>query len=603
MEAKLCLLSILWTFILVGLFSNLLVQDSKQLGFQFSNLKKPSNLGDEERGQLVYPFPKFEQLKNTIADLLGGWLPAPRFKIDNGIKNIEEASGIPISPDLKTCHASYTKNVSHYVYCCPPTPESEEPFIDFKFPDPSEPLRIRRPAHLIDDAYIAKYAKALTIMRQLGYDDPHSFRRQADMHCIYCTGAYYQTNSTVILNIHRSWLFFPWHRMYMYFQERIIGKLLGDPTFAVPFWNWDHPDGMVIPSYYMNETFSDKDRDSYHFPPRVVDIQFYEVEHGLGPQEQVTTNLAFLYTQMVSGAQTPELFMGCKLTVGEEGYCDGPGTVELAPHNSLHRWVGSGKNPERETFGTFYSAARDPIFGAHHSNMDRLWTIWKRLRNNRPEFTDPVWLDSYFFFHDENNQLVRVKIRDVLDYTKLGYRYEEVELPWLNARPKPAVPPKIARHMLKTRKDGIESGDFGPKGRTLDAAIRAKVQRPRRVRTKKEKEEEEEVLVIYGIDIKSDMFVKFDVYVNVVDETVTGPESREFAGTYLKEGHGERRVLSGNGGDWAIRKKKSSFKVGISEVLEDLEADEDESIWVTLVPRENEQARATVDGIRIEYMR
>lgn len=101
--------------------------------------------------------------------------------------------------------------------------------------------------------------------------------------------------------------------------------------------------------------------------------------------------------------------------------------------------------------GSFYSAARDPIFSAHHANIDRLWTIWRRLRDDIPEIVDPAWLDTYFYFHDENAQLVRVKLSNCLDFDRLPYIYVEADLPWLNARPKPSIPPKIALHILKQR--------------------------------------------------------------------------------------------------------------------------------------------------------
>ncbi|KAK1302242.1 Aureusidin synthase [Acorus calamus] len=270
-------------------------------------------------------------------------------------------------------------------------------------------------------------------MRRLPPDHPHNFIRQANMHCIYCTGAYNQANSSALLKIHRSWFFFPWHRIFIYFHERILGKLIGDDTFALPFWNWDSP----------------------------------EVESGLSPEEQVSSNLAFMYNQMVSGARKPKLFMGCPSRAGEDGACNGPGTIEQAPHNALHSWVGSAGQPEREDLG----AAWDPIFYAHHANIDRLWTVWDDLHGGRGvaggEFlNDPDWLDSHFYFHDENARLVRVRVRDCLDISKLRYRFEEVKHPWLD---EPSIPPSAA-----ARRNTLlwQSIDFGPTGRTLDATLR-----------------------------------------------------------------------------------------------------------------------------------
>ncbi|KAG9449733.1 hypothetical protein H6P81_009698 [Aristolochia fimbriata] len=516
-----------------------------------------------------------------------------------------------LAADLSTCHRSLT-NADVPVYCCPPKRESDEPVYDFQFSNPTEPKRIRRPAYLMDEDYIAKYEKAIKIMKQFPYEDPLNFMRQADMHCIYCNGAYNQLNSSYWYKIHRSWLFFPWHRIHVYFHERIVGKLLGDDTFAVPYWNWDHPDGMVIPEFYTRGAYVDKDRDRAHLPPEIVDDSFDYVEKGLGPEEQIASNLAFMYTQMVSGAKKTELFMGCKRFPGEEGDCDGPGTIELAPHNALHAWVGSGLQPERENMGAFYSAARDPIFYAHHANIDRLWTVWKlkRFKGHEPEFVDTVWLDSYFYFHDENRRLVRIKIRDCLDIEKLNYGYEEVELPWLNARPKPSIPPKLAHHILRLREaeqnalllpsEASTTPYFGAEGRVLDKTIRVKVGRPKRRRSAKEEEEEEEVLVVYGIYMKKDVYVKFDVLVNAVEESRMGPEHREFAGTFVNARHGARIVK--REGD-STKKMKATLKLGISELVEDLEAREDESIWVSLVPKGGTGVHVAVEGVRIEYMR
>ncbi|WOH04950.1 hypothetical protein DCAR_0624362 [Daucus carota subsp. sativus] len=61
--------------------------------------------------------------------------------------------------------------------CCPPVPP-EIKIVDFTFPtSPSSPgsLRIRPAAHLADDVYVAKYNKAMEIMRSLPEDHPHSF--------------------------------------------------------------------------------------------------------------------------------------------------------------------------------------------------------------------------------------------------------------------------------------------------------------------------------------------------------------------------------------------------------------------------------------------
>ncbi|KAI3968541.1 hypothetical protein MKX01_007851 [Papaver californicum] len=542
------------------------------------------------KGQQVEAIPFTTDLTTQIIGVLdGAWL-----KMDPADEDVLKPKRIVLSPNLTTCHQSLS-DANRPVYCCPPKEETLEPI----------------PAHLVDADYIAKYNKAINIMKSLPYEDPRNFIRQANMHCLYCTGSYNQQHSDTLLKIHRTWLFFPWHRMVLYFHEQILGSLIGDENFALPFWNWDSPDGMFIPDMYLNGPMADMQRESSHLPPQVADINYDYVESGLGTSDQIPTNVALMYNQMVSGAKKAELFMGCRYKAGEHGFCDGPGTIELAPHNPLHAWVGSNSNSEREDLGAFFTAARDPIFYAHHSNVDRLWNLWNELGGNKPSIEDTDWLESTFFFHNEKSQLVRIKVRDVLDTSKLRYTYENVENVWLTSRPKPSVPPKIARHILKMKDNEnnpflsnsnqvIVSSDIGLNGRRLDTTIRVKLHRPKTHRSKIEKEQEEEILVIYGINIKKDMYVKFNVYVNAVDETTIGPESREFAGTFVNMKRGVRIVMDKE--DMVVH-RKTVFKVGITELLEDLEADDDQTIFVTLVPRGGTCINTSIDGVRVEYMK
>ncbi|KAF0918949.1 hypothetical protein E2562_027500 [Oryza meyeriana var. granulata] len=46
--------------------------------------------------------------------------------------------------------------------------------------------------------------------------DPRSFYQQANIHCAHCTGTYWQVGyPELAVQIHYSWLFFPFHRAYI----------------------------------------------------------------------------------------------------------------------------------------------------------------------------------------------------------------------------------------------------------------------------------------------------------------------------------------------------------------------------------------------------
>ncbi|KAK2633042.1 hypothetical protein EUGRSUZ_L00688 [Eucalyptus grandis] len=105
--------------------------------------------------------------------------------------------------------------------CCPP-PTTE--VLDFKLPSSNSPTRVRPAAHLADKDYIAKHAEAIKLMKALPADDPRSFMQQANVHCAYCEGFYNQVGFPDLkLQVHSSWLFFPFHRYYLYFYEKILG--------------------------------------------------------------------------------------------------------------------------------------------------------------------------------------------------------------------------------------------------------------------------------------------------------------------------------------------------------------------------------------------
>ncbi|KAL4313369.1 hypothetical protein GQ457_01G042340 [Hibiscus cannabinus] len=511
------------------------------------------------------------------------------------------------APDLDLCERSTVTSKSAgtiKVACCPPKLKDA---IDFKPPSFSK-IRYRPAAHLVDRHYLDKFTRAMELMKGLPEDDPRNFMQQANVHCAYCNGAY--DNSALgipnqELQVHFSWLFFPFHRLYLYFYERILGKLIDDPDFAMPFWNWDSPDGMLIPEIYVdpNSPLYDEKRNVNHQPPNMVDLDFAGEEEELSKSDLIKSNLSLMYRQMVRN-RTATLFHGFAYRAGDKP-SPGQGAIENNPHTAIHRWVGDQRQPYKEDMGNFYSAGRDPLFYAHHSNIDRLWNIWKSLPGKkRCDFPDTDWLDSSFLFYDENADLVRVKVRDALETTTLGYDYQRVDLPWLRYKPTPRRPGQgRGRHghshdhdhgravAAETNNAAIIRNVYPV---VLDKVVRIEVPRPKKYRTRLEKEEEEEVLVFQNIQLNRDVAVKFDVYINDEDdETPTRPEDSEFAGSFTNLPHNNHHPGV---------KLDTNMTLPISDLLEDLDVEGDENIVVTLVPKEG-KGLVSIGNIKIDYIR
>jgi polyphenol oxidase len=122
-----------------------------------------------------------------------------------------------------------------------------------------------------------------------------------------------------------------------------------------------------------------------------------------------------------------------------------------------------------------------------------------------------------------------------------------------------------------------------------DVAVTAEVRRPGVLRSWQEKDVEEEVLVIEGIETDGTDMVKFDVYVNAMEHEKVEAGGREMAESFVCLSHPS---MDGAGKGMMI---KTSMRVALNELLEDLGADGDDSVTVTLVPR---HGKVKIGGLR-----
>lgn len=188
-------------------------------------------------------------------------------------------------------------------------------------------------------------------------------------------------------DIHQSWKFLPWHRLFLYFHERIIRKTLGRENFRLPVWDWEcTPLGGLIPKAYQQDPCS----------PLARERRFRSTLGAAVGQSELQSWLrgSPCFIGQINGSSAPGAF----------------GSVHMDVHEKINGILGD-----------FSIAAADPVFFAHHANVDRYWRYWTTNYGSR---CSVVWPSDPLYFYDENRCLRSVVATDLLDETKLGYRYD-----------------------------------------------------------------------------------------------------------------------------------------------------------------------------------
>nr|XP_043622604.1 polyphenol oxidase I, chloroplastic-like [Erigeron canadensis] len=575
----------------------------KTQGFRVSSCNNvtPTNNDDNDNNQLILPETQKLVLPNNMnvdrRNLLvglGGVCTAAN------LASLSSTLASPITAPDPKCKYSYVDKPGSAIRtlkCCPPNLGKEvKPFV---FPHKKEPVRMRWPAHKGTKEQVEKYKRAIAAMRALPDDHPHSFKQQASIHCAYCNGGYTQIESgfpDVELQIHNSWLFFPFHRWYLYFYERILGKLIDDPTFALPYWNWDDPAGMEIPEIFLGDESNplyDFFRDPKHLPPRVVDLAYSGKDQDIDPSlDQKECNLITMHRDMITNAVDDISFFGGVYVGGSEPVKNGDpsiGSVEAGCHTAMHLWVGRPRSefPNGEDMGNFYSAGYDPLFFVHHANVDRMWKLWKDLC--LPGHVEPVedeWLNSSYLFYDENEDLIRVYNKDAVDMRKLGFDYSHTDInnvPWRNSRP------AKRKEKLPPASGGVHPGKQPLK--LTDKNLKVRVTRPDPPKDD-DRKNYKEVLFIDGIKHKGNKLVKFDVFVNdkiSADDQALSTCDPEYAGGFAQIAHGSDMAMP------------CGARFGLDELLEDTNSEDDKVAVVKLVPRTPAE-KITIGNIRIDWV-
>jgi hypothetical protein len=112
------------------------------------------------------------------------------------------------------------------------------------------------------------------------------------------------------------------------------------------------------------------------------------------------------------------------------GQWHGRNRLEGIPHTAVHNYIGGeATNGSLGDMTQLSTAANDPLFYAHHANLDRLWENWRSdplRRSSEPSVG--AFLEQRFPFRWLDGTVITVSVSDTLDTRRLGYTYDRLEV-------------------------------------------------------------------------------------------------------------------------------------------------------------------------------
>ncbi|MDP9263865.1 MAG: tyrosinase family protein [Acidobacteriota bacterium] len=181
--------------------------------------------------------------------------------------------------------------------------------------------------------------------------------------------------------------FFGWHRMYLYYFERVLRWAAADDTLRLPYWDYTDPTQVALPAEFQSTVSA-----------------LYDSRRDPGMNTSAST---------LNPAST-----NVNALLRETDYFSYEKKVEHGIHGYVHCTV--GPTCPVAHMGDVPLAGNDPVFYFHHSNIDRLWACWQNLHPT------PAgdWQDQQFSFVDETGTMQTQPVKNFLDPTSLGYVYD-----------------------------------------------------------------------------------------------------------------------------------------------------------------------------------
>ncbi|MFJ6385787.1 tyrosinase family protein [Kitasatospora sp. NPDC092039] len=205
---------------------------------------------------------------------------------------------------------------------------------------------------------------------------------------------------------HRGPIFLPWHRVMLGFLEKNLQRVLDEPDFALPYWDWaaDGDAGSPTDAEIFSPACLGGDGDpvadgpfAYHpADPATFTVRIEAAGPGGMKLAQTSRGLRRSFAQeppfgwrtlptgaeveaalafAPAGADPADRYDTLDFNASSQGFRNLlEGWIPKDParpvhlHNQVHVWTGGDMGPS--------TSPNDPLFYLHHCNVDRIWAGW-----------------------------------------------------------------------------------------------------------------------------------------------------------------------------------------------------------------------------------
>jgi tyrosinase len=291
---------------------------------------------------------------------------------------------------------------------------------------------------------------------------------------------------------HGTWYFPPWHRGYLVAIENILRDIIitqfnGPADWSLPYWNYFKQSTTnqenTLPPAFTLQLLPDNTPN-----PLFVNERFgqrVDVGNGRDSVSDLCQWDTMYNEESSSGVPGPGDLYGYDYGGGQTGFFHSPtretaekGDLEQNPHDGVHGMIGGrSDNDKLGLLAVPNTAAIDPIFYLHHSNIDRMWATWNVTGNHRNS-PESSWLSGpqsqgnslfgmpldgdgtpWFFTPEDVEDSLHIKYNGGV----YAYTYDDMSLASFNTTPPTQVRRNLSKRLAILGVPDLEKGITMPK--------------------------------------------------------------------------------------------------------------------------------------------